>query len=1165
MKKVIKLLFLLSIIPSISNTKINTQSNVEKGYVLNTQKSAPSKYGRVHSEKQISFQNKTSNVRKARQATLPSSYSAVDQGYITSVKNQYNDGTCWTFAASAASEASLIKNNGFNKNSINLSELHLAYFTYNNAYDELGLLSGDSYTLTSDSYLDFGGINYNSMLTYARWTGPADEGKNTNYTYKSNNKSFKPSSTSEAYTLNEAHLKDCYIIDTSDISLMKEMILEYGAGDFGYYHDDNDRYFNDTYDSYCYVQSVNTSSSRFNWANHEVTVVGWDDNFSKTNFNSASRPTNNGAWLVKNSWGASWGKNGYFWLSYEDSSLIAEPTAFYSFDTKDHYEKNYQYDGTSDFYAEYSDNDNEGGYTGGGYMANVFLAQDNENVGAVTFVSFDENIKYDIYVYDNVTSTPTSGTLVSQKSGVETYAGFHTIELDTIPSIKKGNKFAVVVRLTSSSNPSSSITLLCDESYNDTQNGMKTVNAASSGQSYFSTNGSSWNDVSASSKINFRVKALTTSEIVPLESISFEESSISLASGDSYTLNPIFTPSNASNRNLTWESSNPNVATVTNGVIKALNEGSTVITAKSVESANIKASITINVKGITSIELSGTASKNTYDEGDKFDPTGLTVTAYYSDGTSGVLNNSNCEWLDANTNNVTLALGTTSVICRFGNCSATYSGIVVNEVKNYQLVKDVNSLNDGDKVVIAESSKGAVASNLNNTYLNASNASFNSDKSQITSMPSDALIFTLGKNGNTYTFTNDNQKLGATANKKLSFGSGTTSWSINISNNLATIQNSTQNYGRFLYNYTNTRFTTYTSNTSSTMLLPQLYRLPGVSKYLVDLEVKGELIKKEYVVDESFDASGLTINAIYNDGSSIDVTNKVSWSNLTLNSTSVTGNYVEGNITKTITINGLTIKPVTINDLDVSINKNVIDINEVANINVTVTPINTTNKNVTITADKDNIVSINGLNITGINRGEVTLTITSNDNSNISKQLNIKVYSSSFANEVKAAIKEAKNEFSVIRENVRDLSNISTKITNAKELVSMLYEEEKTLISEDINTITSLENAYNFLNNTWYKEEKMDTSKLSKEEAKELVDAYNNLDENTKAILKASYSAKNSNENTSNIEDAINTISKQFTNTNNNSALIIVLVSVGVILVIASVITILLKRKKHIA
>ena len=60
-------------------------------------------------------------------------------------------------------------------------------------------------------------------------------------------------------------------------------------------------------------------------------------------------------------------------------------------------------------------------------------------------------------------------------------------------------------------------------------------------------------------------------------------------------------------------------------------------------------------------------------------------------------------------------------------------------------------------------------------------------------------------------------------------------------------------------------------------------------------------------------------------------------------------------------------------------------------------------------------------------------------------------------------------------------------------------------------------------------------------------------------------SSKNSNENTSNIEDAINTISKQFTNTNNNSALIIVLVSVGAILVIASVITILLKRKKHIA
>lgn len=75
-------------------------------------------------------------------------------------------------------------------------------------------------------------------------------------------------------------------------------------------------------------------------ANHVVTIVGWDDSYSKDNFaNSTGKlPDGDGAWLVKNSWGSEtesfpnvqvspWGivedgvHTGYCWISYYDANL----------------------------------------------------------------------------------------------------------------------------------------------------------------------------------------------------------------------------------------------------------------------------------------------------------------------------------------------------------------------------------------------------------------------------------------------------------------------------------------------------------------------------------------------------------------------------------------------------------------------------------------------------------------------------------------------------------------------------------------------------------------------------------------------------------------------------------------------------------------------------
>ncbi len=57
----------------------------------------------------------------------------------------------------------------------------------------------------------------------------------------------------------------------------------------------------------------NPSSKR---GGHAVTIIGWDDNYSRDNF-SPNKPNKDGAWLVQNSWGSSWGNEGCFWMSYE--------------------------------------------------------------------------------------------------------------------------------------------------------------------------------------------------------------------------------------------------------------------------------------------------------------------------------------------------------------------------------------------------------------------------------------------------------------------------------------------------------------------------------------------------------------------------------------------------------------------------------------------------------------------------------------------------------------------------------------------------------------------------------------------------------------------------------------------------------------------------------
>lgn len=126
---------------------------------------------------------------------------------------------------------------------------------------------------------------------------------------------------------------------------------------------------------------------------------------------------------------------------------------------------------------------------------------------------------------------------------------------------------------------------------------------------------------------------------VSVTGISLNKSSATLTTGDSLTLSATVLPSNATNKNVTWSTSNSSVATVSNGVVSAVNKGTTTITATTVDGGyTATCLITVNEgedpeEPLTLLSISVTdRSKTTFYVNDRF--AFPRVLANYSDGTS---------------------------------------------------------------------------------------------------------------------------------------------------------------------------------------------------------------------------------------------------------------------------------------------------------------------------------------------------------------------------------------------------------------------------------------------------------------------------------------------------------------------------------------------------
>ena len=422
---------------------------------------------------------------------LPSSYDGRTQGYLTSVKSQNPYGTCWAHASIASVETYMIKHGITNaltgapaNQNMNLSEYHLAWFNYTDAYDKLGMLNGDK-TKPSSSYLNLGGTGFHATYTFMRGTGPASESTSALAYSQASSSGLN---SQYAYNYNVARVVGAEWIPVSNRDAVKRAIMEYGAGYIAYYHSDS--YVNSSTGGYCYKSNT--------YANHAVTVVGWDDNFATSNFLSSARPSSPGAWIIKNSWGSSWGKSGYFYLSYEDVPSRNETCVFFKVVDNDTYTNCYQYDGTT--------NDNNSKTLGNNAsIANIFTAKASETITAVAFAPGDEATNYTIKVYKNLSSStnPTSGTLMSTKTGYVAFPGYHTAVLDTPVSINNGETFSVVVTLNVSSG---SVHAPYDASAN--YSWVTWTHKNNGNTSYYKeSSSSSWTDCPSNG--DFRIKAFT--------------------------------------------------------------------------------------------------------------------------------------------------------------------------------------------------------------------------------------------------------------------------------------------------------------------------------------------------------------------------------------------------------------------------------------------------------------------------------------------------------------------------------------------------------------------------------------------------------------------------------------------------------------------------------
>ena len=233
--------------------------------------------------------------------------------------------------------------------------------------------------------------------------------------------------------------------------------------------------------------------------NHDVVIVGWDDDYPAENFSEL--PPDNGAFLCENSWGTEFGKDGFFYVSYYDTNLGSTNLVYSGVEPADNYEQIYQSDLCGWLGQIGYGSENVWG-------ANVYTASEGaQQIQAAGFYAVDADTEYEISVVTDVPQNPTDADWLRLKrrksqmvSGKLSYAGYYTIPFPEPVTVQAGERFAIIVELRT---PGAVHPMAIEY---DSGDGRCLVDITD-GEGYLSADGDVWERVETEQECNLCLKA----------------------------------------------------------------------------------------------------------------------------------------------------------------------------------------------------------------------------------------------------------------------------------------------------------------------------------------------------------------------------------------------------------------------------------------------------------------------------------------------------------------------------------------------------------------------------------------------------------------------------------------------------------------------------------